>query len=76
MIFLDGCEAAIIGHVDTGQGAEAVYEYNALVQVFVDQGMAWSVAQEWVDFNIVGTTPPFILYTGDSDEVFCVAENE
>lgn len=54
-ILFDDCDAALVGIA--GQQYKpplAVYEYELLVQVFVDQGMDLEDAMEWVSFNVQG----------------------
>lgn len=53
----DGCDAAIIGTVFVPTVGETVlaYSYNKLVCVFMDQGMDYEEAMEWVDFNLMNT---------------------
>lgn len=79
MLVIDGCDAAIIGHVETHEGPLVVYDYNDLVQVFIDQGMDTDGAVEWISFNIdgayMGPGQPLILYSGGRAEVDEVAEN-
>jgi hypothetical protein len=51
----DDCDAARLGYLACPDGRmRAVYERNALVQVFIDQGMSEEDADEWVSFNIEG----------------------
>jgi hypothetical protein len=61
-----GCEAALVGVLDCADGVKrAVYERNALVQVFIDQGMEPDDADEWVSVNIegayIGKATPLIV---------------
>ena len=63
----DGCDAAIIGVVERcSQPPLVCYDYELLVQCFVEQGMSGEDAVEWVDFNLagawVGDGTPMILY--------------
>ena len=60
MILWDGLDAAVVGYQDTDNGSVAVYDYEAMVQCFVnDNDWPRSEAVEWIDFNIVGA------YVGD-----------
>ncbi len=59
MIVIDGADKAILGVADVWHpGGERVqrvaYCYDRLVKVFMDQGMDWHGAMEWVDVNVVG----------------------
>lgn len=54
-ILWDGCDAAIVGVVETcGRPTVVAYDYELLVGVFVEQGMTEDEAGEHVDLNIVG----------------------
>jgi|TARA_R100000482_G_scaffold16162_1_gene4674 hypothetical protein len=67
MTLFDDCDDAIIGVGNVhGDVTIAVYCYDKLVDIFVDQhNMEYDSAIEWVDFNIVtayvGETTPLIL---------------
>lgn len=51
----DGCDAAIVGIVERcGQPPLVCYDYELLVQCFVDEETDLEGATEWVDYNIVG----------------------
>ena len=72
MKYWDGCEAALIGRGDRcGFEEVAVYDYQLLTQVFVDEGMGEEEAIEWIDFNIlgayIGPDTPIILFRDDND---------
>lgn len=61
------CDAAIVGIAERcGQPTLLVYDYEKLVQCFVDQGASWEEAMEWVGYNIagawVGPHTPLILH--------------
>lgn len=69
MKYWDDCDAAYIGWGDRcGQEPVAVYDYELLVQVFVDRGMTDEEAREWIDFNIlgayIGRDTPLVLFRG------------
>jgi hypothetical protein len=72
-IVIDGADAAIKGYTECGS---VCYEYNALVQVFIDQGMDSDGAVEWIDFNILGGGVPniVILYEADREEIDALAD--
>lgn len=54
-LLIDGADAALLGFTNRmNSPLLAVYDYNKLVDVFVDDGMTYEDAVEWVDFNIVG----------------------
>jgi len=74
-VVIDGADAAIKGYTEDSQ---VCYEYHALVQVFIDQGMDSDEAVEWIDFNILGGGVPdiCILYEADRDEIDCQADME
>ena len=68
----DDCDAAIIGVVERcGSPPLVCYDYDLLVQCFVDEDTDWEGAVEWVDFNIVaayvGPGTPMILYRPVAD---------
>lgn len=61
------CDEAIVGTgYRCGQKTLFVYDHEALVTVFIKQGMDQEEAIEWVDYNIVGAWvgegTPIILY--------------
>jgi hypothetical protein len=70
-----GCEAALVGYLDCADGVRrAVYERNALVQVFIDQGMDRDDADEWVSVNIAGAyigrdTPLLVEWNWATDPI-------
>ena len=54
-LLIDGADDALIGFTNHGNSPLlAVYEYDKLVDVFMNDGMTYEDAVEWVDFNIVG----------------------
>lgn len=54
-LLIDGADAALLGFTNRiNSPLLAVYDYDKLVNVFVDDGMSYEDAVEWVDFNIVG----------------------
>lgn len=61
----DDCDAALVG--TKGDPPIAVYSHDKLVEVFMDQGMSYEDALDWVSFNIegayVGEFTPHIRYS-------------
>ena len=50
-----GCDDAIVGLGHRcGCDTVVVYDYDKLVDVFVQQGMKEDESVEWIDFNILG----------------------
>ena len=50
-----GCDEAIVGLGHRcGCDTVVVYDYDKLVDVFVQQGMKEDESVEWIDFNILG----------------------
>lgn len=69
----DKCDAAYIGRgIRCGCQDIAVYDYQKMVQVFIDQGMTDEEAAEWVDYNItgayIGEGTPIIVYRHELEE--------
>ena len=68
LMFLEGPEfdVAIIGVLERFGATDAVcYDYEKVIQVLMDQGMSVDDADEWYQFNILGswmgdTTPVFV----------------
>ena len=57
----DYLDAALIG-ID--QDGKAVYDYDLLVQAFMDGNEEWTEedAIEWIDYNVLGLHKVTILY--------------
>lgn len=54
-LLFDGTDDALIGFTNRANSPLlAVYDYNKLIDVFMNDGMTYEDALEWVDFNIVG----------------------
>lgn len=54
-LLIDDADAALIGFTNrVNSPLLAVYDYDKLVDVFIDQGLSYEDAVEWVDYNIVG----------------------
>ncbi len=52
----DGLDAAIIGVTDVGQGQQlVVYDRAKIVAVYTKAGMTRAEAQEYIDFNVLGS---------------------
>jgi hypothetical protein len=75
VIVWDDCDAAILGHT---LDLRVVYCYDRLVSVFVGQGMTKEEANDWVNFNIVGTyvgeNTPIIVYPATRADIDEAAE--
>ena len=61
-----GCDDAILGLGHRcNQEPLVVYDYNKLIEVFIDQGMSKEESIEWIDYNIleawIGEDTPIIL---------------
>tara|TARA_R110000782_G_scaffold155542_1_gene247749 strand:- start:1463 stop:1690 length:228 start_codon:yes stop_codon:yes gene_type:complete len=61
-----GCDDAILGlGYRCSQEPLVVYDYNKLIEVFIDQGMSKEESIEWIDYNIleawIGEDTPIIL---------------
>jgi hypothetical protein len=54
-LLIDDADSAFIGFTSRpGLPLLAVYDYEKLVDVFINDGLSYEDAVEWVDFNIVG----------------------
>ena len=65
-LIADGLDDAIIG-VTAGinpQSMCVVYDYHKCVDIFIQQGMSWREAIEWMEFNVVNA------YVGENTPVF------
>lgn len=54
MIYLEPrgmLDAAIIGR----EGDRLVYSYSKLIEAYMNNGMTYIDAVEWIEFNIIGT---------------------
>jgi hypothetical protein len=69
-ILLDGLEGAIIGVVEEfGTGRRVLYSKDMILKILTERdGMTWSEAEEFYDFNILS------LYAGEQNPVFLVTE--
>ena len=50
----DRLNAAMVGYYSGESGPRLIYDYNRLVDVFMEDGMSCDEAAEWVDYNIMG----------------------
>jgi hypothetical protein len=65
-LIADGLDDAIIG-VTAGinpQSMCVVYDYHKCVDIFIQQGMSWVEAIDWMEFNVVNA------YVGENTPVF------
>lgn len=65
-LIADGLDDAIID-VTAGinpQSMCVVYDYHKCVDIFIQQGMSWREAIEWMEFNVVNA------YVGENTPVF------
>lgn len=54
-VLFDGCDDAVTGVTScVNSTGQVVYDYEKLVECFVNQGMDHEEAVEWVDFNVAG----------------------
>ena len=69
-IKLDGLDDAILGIVEEfGNGPRILYSKNKILNILSERdGMTWSEAEEFYDYNILG------LYAGEQNPVFLVTE--
>ena len=69
-IKLDGLDEAIVGIVEEfGNGPRILYSKNKIIYILQERdGMSWSEAEEFYDYNILG------LYAGEQNPVFLITE--
>jgi hypothetical protein len=69
-VILDGLDNAIIGITEEfGIGRRILYsKHKILVTLCKRDGMTWSEAEEFYDYNILG------LYAGEQNPIFLIAE--
>jgi|TARA_R100001530_G_scaffold81245_1_gene56681 hypothetical protein len=65
--FWEGCDEALVGVGERcGCPPVAVYDDEKLLECFMQQGMGYDEAREWIDFNLsgawVGKRTPIILF--------------
>ena len=69
-IKLDGLDEAIVGIVEEfGNGPRILYSKNKIIYILQERdGMSWSEAEEFYDYNILG------LYAGEQNPIFLITE--
>jgi len=69
-IKLDGLDDAVLGVVEEfGNGPRILYSKNKIIYILQERdGMTWSEAEEFYDYNILG------LYAGEQNPVFLITE--
>ena len=69
-IKLDGLDDAILGIVEEfGNSPRILYSKNKILNILSEKdGMTWSEAEEFYDYNILG------LYAGEQNPVFLITE--
>jgi hypothetical protein len=69
-ILLDGLDDAILGIVEEfGNGPRILYSKNKILNILSERdGMTWSEAEEFYDYNILG------LYAGEQNPIFLITE--
>lgn len=68
LMFADGFDKALIGYAevwfDRGQERVAAYDRDRCIDVLMEDGMDWTEANEYFDFNVAGS------YIGEKTPVF------
>ena len=69
-ILLDGLDDAIFGSVEEfGNSPRILYSKNKILNILSERdGMTWSEAEEFYDYNILG------LYAGEQNPIFLITE--
>ena len=69
-IILDGLDSAIIGVIEEfGRDNRILYSKNKILEILSQRnGISWSEAEEFYDYNILG------LYAGEQNPVFLFTE--
>lgn len=70
-ILLDGLEDAILGIVEEfgASGCRILYSKHKILTILCERdGMTWSEAEEFYDYNILG------LYAGEQNPIFLITE--
>jgi hypothetical protein len=69
-IKLDGLDESILGVVEEfGNGPRILYSKNKIIHILQERdGMTWSEAEEFYDYNILG------LYAGEQNPIFLITE--
>ena len=65
MMLADGLDAAFVGLATTfGEKIRAIYDINKVIELLHNQGMSYEEAEEYFDYNIVGS------YVGEQTPIF------
>lgn len=69
-VILDGLDSAVIGVIEEfGRDNRILYSKNKILEILSQRdGMTWSEAEEFYDYNILG------LYAGEQNPVFLFTE--
>ena len=69
-ILLDGLDDAILGVVEEfGNSPRVLYSKHKILTILCERdGMTWSEAEEFYDYNILG------LYAGEQNPIFLITE--
>jgi hypothetical protein len=69
-VILDGLDSAVIGVIEEfGRDNRILYSKNKILEILSERdGMTWSEAEEFYDYNILG------LYAGEQNPVFLFTE--
>jgi hypothetical protein len=69
-ILLDGLDDAILGVIEEfGNGPRILYSKHKILTILCERdGMTWSEAEEFYDYNILG------LYAGEQNPIFLITE--
>jgi hypothetical protein len=70
-ILLDGLDDAILGVVEEfgAPGCRILYSKHKILTILCERdGMTWSEAEEFYDYNILG------LYAGEQNPIFLITE--
>jgi hypothetical protein len=67
---LDGLDDAILGVIEEfGNGPRILYSKHKILTILCERdGMTWSEAEEFYDYNILG------LYAGEQNPIFLITE--
>lgn len=79
LVFWDGFDDAIVGYVmNKDLEPITVYDYQAAIELLLDQGFEYTDAMEHLHFNVidayVGTRTPLWLYPGSKVDVEAAEE--
>lgn len=64
ILLADGFEEALLGYVQVFTHTVALYDRTRCIEILIDQGMTESEAEEYFDYNVVGT------YAGERTPAF------